>query len=492
VTEQTTASGLVERGSTTAPGLGQLQLLDLSKVEISKLNPRTDVGDLTELAASIGQLGVLEPIVVVQKNGHYEAVAGSRRTAAARKAGLKQIPARIMSLDEAQQAAAALIENLQRKDLTPLEEAHAFEQYIALTGCTQKDLGTKIGRAPSTIANALRLLKAPKEVQAALRDGRLGAAHVRALLQLKDDSLLKRINLEARRLSGRGKDTITVDDIAYRVQELNEDWQRRGTPAIEAAKKELAQATQNLKGFTITWQKDQWDEKLDLVKALGAPPVKVVGEIHQGSTKQHDKVCACRAFEIEQEFYGEPFRVQRVCTDAAGFKKFAGYTPAIRSSSRHDPYARPTTKAGKAAYVAKRVEGHLSVKTGGSWGRRRPVDAVHRKLIAGGWDADSVARLLAYALTVDRCVNVGAEQLALWNRIQKMPAKKLQALVLEHASAIVNGEVLDTKDGGARLAARVTVMRGFGIPVGPKLAEQADEFVRKMAPAPKAKKKAKR
>lgn len=474
--------------------LGLLEEVDLTKLEVHPRNPRTDVGDITELAASIAQIGVLEPIVGIRHNGKIQAVTGSRRLAAAKKAGLKQIPVRIMEMAEADAAAAALIENLQRKDLNPLEEAAGYQSWLELTGKTQVELAKVIGRAPSTIANTLRLLKASKSIQEALRAQRITAAHVRVLLQLKDDSLFARVNLEkaGMRAPGIGS-TVTVDELTYRVHELNESWDKQGPPAIARAQAKLAAVQKNLKGYTITWQtEDRFGDELDLVKALGKPPAKVVGEIWQGSAKKHDKACTCRAFELKQDYDGT-LDTERVCIDAKGFAAFEkGEGGGSRRYPRQkDPYGRPTSKAGKAAYVAKRVEQHLAVKSGGGYGRRKPAEPVYRKLVAGGWDADNVARLLAYALTVDHCVNVGAEQLALFHRIQKMSAAKARALVLEHAAAEVNGEVLDRKDGGARLAARVEVMRGFGIPVGPKLAEQADEFIRKLAPA-KAKKKAKR
>lgn len=137
---------------------GELKQIRLADLKVHDLNPRSDVGDLSELEASIRANGVLEPIVVVRSNGHYEIVAGSRRAAAAKRAQLVEIPAVVRDMDERQIAAAALVENLQRKDLAPLEEAEGYQRYIELTGASQADLAKAVGKAPSTIANALRLL----------------------------------------------------------------------------------------------------------------------------------------------------------------------------------------------------------------------------------------------------------------------------------------------------------------------------------------------
>src|SRR5712691_8179475 len=111
----------------------QIQLIDLKDLEVHPSNPRKNVGDIDELAASIKEIGLLQPVVAVRHNGVYQVVAGSRRLAAAKKAGLKDIPTRVMELDEAQAQAASLIENLQRKDLEPLEEAEGYRSWLAIT-----------------------------------------------------------------------------------------------------------------------------------------------------------------------------------------------------------------------------------------------------------------------------------------------------------------------------------------------------------------------
>jgi ParB family chromosome partitioning protein len=356
---------------TAAPELGQLQLLDLSKVEIHESNPRRDVGDLTELAASIKSAGVLEPIVVVKRNGHFAAVTGSRRTAASRLAGMTQIPARVMEMDEAQVAAAALIENLQRKDLAPLEEAEAFQKYLQLTGVTQVQLGKAVGRAPSTIANALRLLDAPKPVKAALADGRITAAHARVVLELKDPSEITRLPL---------KQGVTVHELKERVDDINADYETSGPPAIERVKAFFERAKKDNPKYVITWTDEPRyrGDGPSLTKALGDPPKKIVGRLYRPEKHDGKGGCACRVYQIaaldDYSYDGSPvkYHLERVCVDRAGFKKAEG----------HLPYNAPkgTTKAERDAQMAKDAAEHVA--SAHRWhGYSKREQAVHAKLV---------------------------------------------------------------------------------------------------------------
>lgn len=142
--------------------------------------------ELAELAASIREHGVLQPVIVARAGAGYVLVAGERRWRAARQAGLTTIPALIKEVTPRQRLELALVENLQRQDLTPLEEAAAYQQLIAEHGLTQEQVATRVGKSRAAVANALRLLQLAPAVRAALLTGQITAGHARALLGCPD------------------------------------------------------------------------------------------------------------------------------------------------------------------------------------------------------------------------------------------------------------------------------------------------------------------
>ncbi len=154
-----------------------------SRIAPNPLQPRKrfDPESLAALTASIVEHGVLQPILVTETLDGYQLVAGERRLRAAQAAGLERIPAIVRQLADREQLEIALVENLQREDLDPLETAEAYRQLIEEFGFSQDDLATRVGRARSTVANTLRLLDLAPGVQAAVADGRLTEGHGRAL-----------------------------------------------------------------------------------------------------------------------------------------------------------------------------------------------------------------------------------------------------------------------------------------------------------------------
>jgi ParB family chromosome partitioning protein len=163
----------------------------VDRVEPNPQQPRRRFpeDELRELAASIAQHGVLQPILVSEREpGRYVLVAGERRWRAARLAGLSTVPAVIRErLDADHHLELALVENLQRRDLTPLEEARAFDQLRTRLGLSQAEIAGRVGIDRSTVANALRLLKLPAELQEMVEDGSLKAGHARTLLAFADE-----------------------------------------------------------------------------------------------------------------------------------------------------------------------------------------------------------------------------------------------------------------------------------------------------------------
>jgi ParB family chromosome partitioning protein len=164
-------------------------LLPLTKLRAHPQQPRKhfDPAGLQELANSIREQGIIQPLIVEDGgDGTYVIVAGERRSRAAALAGLTHVPALIRSYTDEQRMEVSLIENIQRTDLNPLEEAQAYKQLIDLTGLSQDEVAAKVGKNRSTVANALRLLKLPPAMQESLACGELTSGHARALLSVGD------------------------------------------------------------------------------------------------------------------------------------------------------------------------------------------------------------------------------------------------------------------------------------------------------------------
>jgi ParB family transcriptional regulator, chromosome partitioning protein len=168
-----------------------------------------DEESLGELAASIAQIGVLQPVLVRRVGERYQLIAGERRWRAARRAGLPTVPAVIRITDDVSAVEQALVENLHRADLTPLEEASAYQQLIEDFELTHDDVAQRVGKSRSSVTNTLRLLGLPPAVQHLLADGKLSAGHARALLGTPDRSLQERL---ARQAASEGWSVRTVEE----------------------------------------------------------------------------------------------------------------------------------------------------------------------------------------------------------------------------------------------------------------------------------------
>lgn len=175
-----------------------VQEIDIKKIVANDKQPRKDFDEskLDELAASMKQHGVLQPVILRKKGSVYELVAGERRWRAAAKAGIERIPAIVKELSDAEVMEIALIENLQREDLNPMEEAMAYKSLMNDFGLTQEELSKRVGKSRSQIANTVRLLNLDKEIQDLVTEDKLTAGHARALLSIQDKSM--RIKLAKR------------------------------------------------------------------------------------------------------------------------------------------------------------------------------------------------------------------------------------------------------------------------------------------------------
>lgn len=194
--------------NTPTPSQDSVVKLRLSQVEPKSDQPRQhfDPEALSQLADSIAANGVLQPILVrEEENGLYQIIAGERRWRASKLAGLTEIPALILEADDLRTAQLALIENLQREDLNPYEEAQAYQTLLTQFDLTQEDVAGRLGKSRSAIANSLRLLDLPECIAGMLREGKLSAGHCRALLGLKDKTGIEALaqRIVARNLSVR-------------------------------------------------------------------------------------------------------------------------------------------------------------------------------------------------------------------------------------------------------------------------------------------------
>jgi ParB family transcriptional regulator, chromosome partitioning protein len=204
------------------PGSGPLEV-PLDRIRANPRQPRVRMDDaaLETLAASIREHGVIQPVLLTETIDGYQLVAGERRVRAARMAGLERIPAVVRELADRDQLELALVENLQREDLDPIEAARAYRSLIDEFAFSQEDLAARVGRARSTVANTLRLLDLHAAVQAAVIDGRITEGHARAIGGLETDS--------------QPRIVATVVDQDLSVRQTEELVRRLRTPREDAA-----------------------------------------------------------------------------------------------------------------------------------------------------------------------------------------------------------------------------------------------------------------
>ncbi len=191
-------------------GVRRVLELPLESIEVNPRQPRGHFEQemLEDLARSIRERGVIQPVLVRPlEDGRYQLVAGERRLRASRLAGAGTIPALVQDLDDDESLVIALVENIQRADLGPLEEARAFQSLIEEFDLTQDEVARRVGRSRPAVANSLRLLKLPESVQKDLAAGRLTAGHARALLTIEGDAARKNLGEEVVRRGLNVRDT---------------------------------------------------------------------------------------------------------------------------------------------------------------------------------------------------------------------------------------------------------------------------------------------
>lgn len=234
-----------------AENSGGVMMLPISKVEANAAQPRKlfDPEALSDLAESIATHGILQPITVrLLQSGYYQIISGERRWRAAREAGLSEVPVLVIEADDRKVMELSLIENLQREDLNPMEEAAGYRRLMDEFGLNQEECSERVGKSRSAVANALRLMNLPEPIQAMVEDGRLTAGHARCLVSVADpalqqslaekiandglsvrqaEQLVKKLTAPQKEKEEPAKDPLAVDYAAVAAKELSDKLGRR-------------------------------------------------------------------------------------------------------------------------------------------------------------------------------------------------------------------------------------------------------------------------
>ncbi|ANU26907.1 nucleoid occlusion protein [Planococcus versutus] len=241
--------------------------LPLDKIHANKFQPRTvfDQEKIEELARTIHVHGVIQPIVVRESDhkGQYEIIAGERRFRAMKSLEWTEVPAIVRNLSDKETASIALIENLQREELTSIEEAHAYRNLLEIQEITQEALAQRLGKGQSTVANKLRLLKLPEEIQTALLCRLLTERHARALLQVKDAEQQKKLFDETI------EESLNVKQLELKVGKLLVNEPKKSKPQRKAVSRDMRIAMNTIKeslnmvtksGIDLTTEEEEYEE----------------------------------------------------------------------------------------------------------------------------------------------------------------------------------------------------------------------------------------
>lgn len=247
---------LISIDDTTSPDFAPSSIneIEIDLIHANPLQPRHDFDQqaIEDLAASIGHIGIIQPITLRQEeDGTYLIVAGERRFRAAQIAGLETIPAYIRKVSDDDVMEMALIENIQREDLNAIEIALAYQQLQARHGCTQEELATRVGKSRATVANFMRLLRLPAEIQLALKEKKLSMGHARAILPIEEPEQQVKLfhRITDQDLSVRKVEALVKDYLEGRILDFGENEAsakpKAQSQAASAQSSEILEAMQN-------------------------------------------------------------------------------------------------------------------------------------------------------------------------------------------------------------------------------------------------------
>ena len=247
---------LISIDDTTSPDFAPSSIneIEIDLIHANPSQPRHDFDQqaIEDLAASIGHIGIIQPITLRQEeDGTYLIVAGERRFRAAQIAGLETIPAYIRKVSDDDVMEMALIENIQREDLNAIEIALAYQQLQARHGCTQEELATRVGKSRATVANFMRLLRLPAEIQLALKEKKLSMGHARAILPIEEPEQQVKLfhRITDQDLSVRKVEALVKDYLEGRILDFSENEAsakpKAQSQAASAQSSEILEAMQN-------------------------------------------------------------------------------------------------------------------------------------------------------------------------------------------------------------------------------------------------------
>lgn len=276
--ESDISTNMTSQEAATDSNAGGILYIDINDIKPNVNQPRKafDEEKLEDLAASIKEHGLIQPVVLRSVGTGYEIVAGERRWRAARKAGVKEIPCIVRELSDEENMLLAIIENMQREDLNPIEEAEGINQMIDTYGLTQDDVSRSVGKSRPYITNCLRLLKLPEDIQRFVADGQLSAGHARAIVSA--GSKEKQIAL-AQRAVKEGLSVRQIEKLAKESKNSKKPAKPREKNAdVKRVERDLKEAlgtrvTLNQKGkkgkIEIEYySKDELERLIDLLKTL--------------------------------------------------------------------------------------------------------------------------------------------------------------------------------------------------------------------------------
>ncbi len=256
-----TESKKSEKAAESPAEEGGVLYVDLNDIKPNAAQPRKvfDEEKLEELAASISQHGLIQPIVLRKLGKGYEIVAGERRWRAARLAGLKEVPCIVKELTEEENMLLAIVENMQREDLNPIEEAEGLKKMIDTYGLTQEQVSYSVGKSRPYITNSLRLLKLPGRVQQLTAEGKITTGHARALAAVKSQQ--RQIDLAAR----AAKEGLSVRQIEQLAKETKQPQEKKKTRKVKSAdEKRVEEDLKNALGTKVSLNRKGKGGKIEI------------------------------------------------------------------------------------------------------------------------------------------------------------------------------------------------------------------------------------